>query len=91
MNFIFFAKESPLDEKKKDTSSALLTLGKCTSQSADSVSRGAQSKLTGREQTAWIWVLAAGQVCEEGADSWGVVGEMPPAWEARQGQCHSVS
>lgn len=52
---------------------------------------GAQSKLTGQEQTAWIWVLAAGQVCEEGADSWGVVGEMPPAWEARQDQCHSVS
>ena len=33
-------------ERKKKTSSALLTLGKCTLQSADSVPRGAQSKLT---------------------------------------------
>lgn len=46
MNFIFFAEELPLCKKKKKTSSALLTLGKCTLQSADSVPRGAQSKLT---------------------------------------------
>lgn len=90
MNFIFFAEESPLREKK-DTSFALLTLGKCTLQSAGSVPGGAQSKLMGREQTDSIWVLAAGQVCEEEADSWGALGEILPAWEARQGQCPSIS
>ena len=43
---LFSLQRSYLSVKKKKTSSALLTLGKCTLQSADSVPRGAQSKLT---------------------------------------------
>lgn len=44
MNFIFFAEELPLREKKDFLCFAHPC--KCTLQSADSVPRGAQSKLT---------------------------------------------